>query len=100
MKRRQTRFTITWAKRVFCGAVMSAASRSRVSVGDWSSGLSASASALPVTAANGQTGATGSPGFNVALMSGSRTFFSKNAAGTMLVLGTVTVLRSNIAASA
>ena len=89
---------MTRGNRRFSGEVIRAAMRSRVSFGSSTSASRPAFSAAPVTSAKGQTGVTGSSGFSVTRIKDSRAFFSKNAAGTRLVFGTVTVLRSSIAA--
>ena len=82
----QTRLAPTSAKRSFCGAVMRAARRSRVSEGF-------SASCLPVSVeiifSKGHAGLTVVPGFSVTSMSDLRPPWWSLSMGTEEVVGTL-----------
>ena len=86
ISRRQMRLTMTCAKRVFCGEVM----QRRESFARVCRVLHQCVNASIIGTAGhfGERpgGGHGSSGLSVTLMSDSRAFFSKNAAGTLLVL--------------
>ena len=88
---------MTWAKRSFCGAVMSVARRSREAEG---SRARSSATLSVANSGKGQWGSTTAPGSSVTSMRGLRPPSRSLSIGTLEVAGTLTPLVSSRAARA